>query len=232
MIGRDTLLISRRNGMISLINNLLAETKAFGAIIKVWLLTLVVLILCTCSGPKLMLGSQTIGKQTDYSLSFGKLARQIHDTMGCATLRTGDQGCISLHLERWSTWQPYQVTPGMVYFQSPVLMQRRCSQTRWFQFQLIIPSFSNPSRTEWTVQRPSLPTVSPLVNSPVENLPQPPTKPNRNYRDLTRPSIGRTPVITPTMGRNSNSSSTMNRVNGNVRTTSSTTGGLRKPHYD
>ena len=179
-----------------------------------------------------MLGNQTIGKQTDYSLSFGKLARQIHDPMGCATLRTGVPGFLSWPLERWSTWQPYQVTPGMVYFQSPVLMQRRCSQTRWFQFQLIIPSFSSPSRTEWTVQRPSLPTVSQPVSSPVENLPLPPTKPNRNYRDLTRPSIGRTPVTTPTMERSSNSSYMMNRGNGRGRTTSSTTGGLRKPHYD
>jgi hypothetical protein len=47
---------------------------------------------------------------------------------------------------------------------------------------------------------------------------------------LTRPSIGRTPVITPTMGRNSNSSYMMSRGSGKGPTTSSTTGGSRKPH--
>jgi len=122
------------------------------------------------------------------------------------------------------------VTVGMVYYPSPVLMQRRCSQIRWYPYQLIIPSFSNRPKTEWTVQRPSLPTVSPQPSIPVVSSPPPPTRPYRtNYRDLTPPSTGRIPVIIPTMGRNSNSSFMTSPASGRSRTTSSTTGGLRKP---
>ena len=214
--------------MFTLIKNSLNATKAIGFITKVFLLTLLVLITCTCSGLKLMSGHQTFGSQIDYSLFSGKLVRQIHEPMGCVTLRTGVPGFLSWPQERWLTWQPYQVTVGMVYYQSPVLMQRRCSQIRWYPYRLIIPSFSNRFRTEWIVQKPNLPTVSPQVSSPVVNLP--PTKPRPNYRVSTRPSIGKIPVTTPTMGRNLNSSSMMNRGSGSVPTTSSTTGGLRKPH--
>jgi hypothetical protein len=122
------------------------------------------------------------------------------------------------------------VTVGMVYYPSPVLMQRRCSQIRWYPYQLIIPSFSNRPRTEWTVQRPNLPTVSPQPSTPVVSSPPPPTRPYRtNYRDLTPRSTGRTPVTTPTMGRSSNSSYMTSPASGRSRTTSSTTGGLRKP---
>jgi len=213
--------------MITLIKNLLVEKKVFGFITKAILLTLLALIICTCSGPKLMLGNQTLGSQIDYSSFSGKLVRQIQDPMGCVTLRTGVPGFLSWHQERWLTWQPYRPTVGMVYYQSPVLMLRPCSQIRWYQYRPIILSFSSQYRTEWTVQRPSLPTVSPQVSSPVVNLP--PTKPRPISRDWTPQSTGRTPGITPMMGRNSNSSSMMNRGSGNVRTTSSTTGGLRKP---
>ena len=213
--------------MITSIKSLLVEKKVFGFIIKASLLISLALIICTCSGPKLMLGNQTLGSQIDYSLFSGKLVKQIHDPMGCVTLRTGVPGFLSWPQERWLTWQPYQVTVGMVYYPSPVLMRKPCSQIRWYPYQLIIPSFSNRYRTEWTVQRPSLPTVSPQVSSPVVNLP--PTKPRPNYRVSTRPSIGKIPVTTPTMGRNSNSSFMTSPVNGRSRTTSSTTGGLRKP---
>ena len=213
--------------MITLIKNLLVETKAFGSIIKAWLLTLLVLILCTCSGPRLMLGNQTIGKQTDYSLSFGKLAKQTNAVMGCATLRTGVLGFPSWHQERLLIWQPYQVTLDMVYYPSLGQMLRPCSQIRWYPYRLITPSFSNRYRTVWTDQKPNLPTVSQLLSLPVENLPQ--TKPNRNYRVSTPRSIGRTQVITPTTVKNSNSSYMMNRASGKGLTTSSTTGVLRKP---
>ena len=184
-----------------------------------------------------MLGHQTLGSQIDYSLFSGKLVRQIHDPLGCVTLRTGVPGFLSWQAERLSTWQPYQVTVGMVYYPSPDLTRRVCSPIRWYPYPSITHSFSNRPRTEWTGPRPSSPTVSPQVSSPVVNLPPPPPppppRPMKHYRisrDLTRPSIGRTPVTTPTMGRNSNSSYMMNRASGSVRTTSSTTGGSRKPH--
>ena len=217
--------------MITSIMNLPVGRKVFGFITKTFLLTLVVLITCTCSGLRLTSGHQTLESQIDYSLFSGKLVRQIHDPMGCVTLRTGVPGFLSWPQERWLTWQPYQVTPGMVYYPSPVLMQRRCSQIRWYPYQLITPSFSSRPRTEWTVQRPSLPTVSQPPSLPdVPSPPPPPMKPYRtNYRDLTPPSTGRIPVTTPTMGRSSNSSFMMNRGSGKSPTTSSTTGGLRRP---
>ena len=218
--------------MITSIMSLPVGRKVFGFITKAFLLTLVVLITCTCSGLKLTSGHQTLENQIDYSLFSGKLVRQIHDPMGCVTLRIGGPGFLSWPQERWLTWQPYQVTPGMVYYPSLVLMQRRCSQIRWYPYQLITPSFSSRPRTEWTVQRPSLPTVSQPPSLPdVSSPPPPPMKPYRtNYRDWTPPSIGKTPVITPTTVRNSNSSFMMSRVNGKAPTTSSTTGGSRKPH--
>ena len=214
--------------MITLIKSLLVEKRVFGFITKAILLTLLALIICTCSGLRLTSGSQTSVSQIDYSLFSGKLVRQIHDPMGCVTLRTGVLGFLSWPQERWLTWQPYQVTPGMVYYPSLGLMQRPCSPIRWYPYLSITHSFSNPSRTEWTVPRPSLPTVSQPPSSPVVNLP--PTKPQQIYKGSIRPLTGKTPVITPTMGRNSNSSFMTSPVSGNVRTTSSTTGGLRKPH--
>ena len=216
--------------MTTLIMNLPVGRKVFGFITKAFLLTLVVLITCTCSGVKLTLGHQTLENQIDYSLFSGKLVRQIHDPMGCVTLRIGGPGFLSWPQERWLTWQPYQVTVGMVYYPSPVLMQRRCSQIRWYPYQLITPSFSNRPRTEWTVQRPSLPIVSPPPNTPDVSSPPPPTKPLRIYRDWTPPSTGKIPVTTPTMGRNSNSSFMMNRGSGKNPTTSSTTGASPRRH--
>ena len=218
--------------MITSIMNLPVGRKVFGFITKTFLLTLVALITCTCSGLRLTSAHQTSVNQIDYSLFSGKLVRQIHDPLGCVTLRIGGPGFLLWPQERWLTWQPYQVTPGMVYYPSLDLMPSLCSQIRWYPYRLITPSFSNRPRTEWTGPRPSLPTAYQPPSTPVVNLPPPPPKkPYRtNYRDLTPPSIGRTQAITPTMGRSSSFSSMMSRGSGSVRTTSSTTGGLRKPH--
>ena len=213
-------------------NNLNAEKKAIGSIIKVWLLTLLALTLCTCSGPKLMLGSQTLGKQTDYSSFSGKLAEPILDPMGCATLRTVDLDFLSCHQLKLLILQQYPLIHGSVYCPNLDKMLRRCSLTRWYQSLLITRSSLNQYRTEWTVRRPSLPTGSRPRNLPGDDsIPRidPSKKPLRVW---TRPSIGRTRVIMPTMGKNLNSSSMMNRGNGKGRTTSSTTGVLRKPPLD
>jgi len=113
------------------------------------------------------------------------------------------------------------------------LMPRRCLPIRWYPYQLTTPSFSSRPRTEWTVQRPSLPTGSQQVSLPVENSPRPTTKPYRtNWRVSTPRSTGRIPATTPTMERSSSSSFMMNQGSGRSRTTSSTTGVLRKPPLD
>ena len=168
--------------------------------------------------------------ENEFNTFSGKLARQTYDRTDCATLRIVDQAFPLWHQERWLTWQPYLATPDMVFYLSLDPMRKRCSQIKWFRYPLITHSFSNLSRTEWTVQRPSLPSASPRPSSQDGTL-SVPTNP-KPYRVSIPRSTGRTPVITPMMVRNSNSSSTMRVVSGNARTTSSTTGVLRKPPLD
>ena len=214
--------------MTILTKNLLGVKKVFGLLTKTFLLILLVLITCTCSGPKLMLGNQTLGNQIDYSTYFGRHAKQMPGLMECVILKTvGQDSHLCPQLSR-STLLQYPRIHGSAYCPNLVPMLKRCSQIRWYQFPLTIPSFSNRSRTVWIGQRPSSRTGYPRQNSPVESL-----TPIRRYKKLpvlTPPSTGRIPVTTPTMGKNLNSSSTMNRGNGKGRTTSSTTGGSQKQH--
>ena len=209
--------------------NLKNAKKAFGLTVRAFLLILLALTICTCSGPRLMLGSQTFEKRIDYSTFSGRLAKQIPDVMGCATLRTDVLGFHSWPQERLLIWQPYRVTLDLEYYPNLGLMLRRCSPTKWYQYRLITPSFSNRYRTVWTDPKPSLPIVYPHQNLQEEKL-RVRMKGPRSSQVLIPPSIGRTQVTTPTMGRNSNSSSTMSRGSGNGRTTSSTTGGSRRQH--
>ena len=209
-------------------NNLDLEKKATGSIIRIWLLTLLVLTLCTCSTPKLTLGSQTFGKQIDYSSSFGKHAKQIPGLMECVILKTVEADSHLCPQLRQSTWLQYPRMHGTAYCPNLVPMLKRCSQIRWYQFPSTIPSFSSRSRTVWTGQRPNSHTVSQPVDS-LESQSKVKVIRSRS-RVLIRRSTGRIPVTTPTMGRSLNSSSTMNRGSGKGPTTSSTTGGLRKQH--
>ena len=80
-------MILKKNGMRILIENLPGATKAIGSLIKVNLLILLVLTICTCSRPKLMLGNQILGNQTDYFTYSGKLVKPIIGHMECATLK-------------------------------------------------------------------------------------------------------------------------------------------------
>ena len=82
----------KKNGMNILTKNLRDVKKVFGFITKTSLLILLVLITCTCSGPKLMLGSQTLGNQTDYSTYSGKLVKQTAGVMECAYLKNRRSG--------------------------------------------------------------------------------------------------------------------------------------------
>ena len=80
-------LILKKNGMTTLIKNLSIEKKVFGFITKALLLTLLVLITCTCSGPRLMLGSQTFEKPiANFSYS-GQPVLQTIDVTVCPISR-------------------------------------------------------------------------------------------------------------------------------------------------
>ena len=92
MTGRNTLTRLKKNGMTILMKSLRDVKKVFGLKTKALLIILLALTICSCSGPKLMLGQQTIGNQTDYSLYSGKLAKQMYGVTECAILRTDGQG--------------------------------------------------------------------------------------------------------------------------------------------
>ncbi len=216
--------------MITSIMNLLAEKKGFGSIIKVWLLTLLVLTICTCSGVKSTLVNRTFANQIDYSISFGRLAKPMYVHMDCATLRTEDLDFHLWHQARWLTWQPYPLTLDMEYYRNLDLMRRRCSRIKWYQYQSTIRSFSSQYKTVWTGQRQNLPLESQPQNTPVRSLKQ--TKLYASSTGSTLRSTGKTRATTRMTVRNSSSSSTMRAVNGNVRRTSSTTGVSRKRVYD
>ena len=206
--------------------NLNTEKKAYGLITTAVILILLVLITCTCNGVKLTSGNQTFVKPIEYSTSFGKPARRTSDVMECVTLRIDDQGSLSWHRVRWSTWQLYPVIPGMVSCPSPVLTLRRCLQTKSCPYPSTTPSSSSQSKTVWTDPKQKLRSESQRQNLP-DGVSQVQTS-QKIYKAWTQPSIGRTPVTTPTMGRNSNFSYTTNQGNGRGQTISSTTGGSRK----
>ena len=216
--------------MITSMRNLIEESKVFGFITKAMLLILLVLITCTCSGVKLMSVNQTSVNQTDYFTYSGRLVRPILDPMECVTLRTDVLGFPLWRPGSALIWQPYQATLGLGYYQSLVLMPRRCLPTRWYRYRLITPSFSNQFRTEWTVQRQNLRTEYPQRSTRVRNSRR--TSSYKRSTVSTPRSIGKTQATTRMTVKSSSSSSTMRAASGSVRRTSSTTGGSRKPAYD
>ena len=98
-----------------LIKNLLKEKKGIGSITKGFLLILLALTICTCSGPRLMLGDQTLEKQIDYSLFIGKRVKQIDGVMECAISRIDVQVFRLWHPQRQLTWLPYLPMHGTEY---------------------------------------------------------------------------------------------------------------------
>ena len=182
----------------------------------------------TSTGLKSTWDHLILGRQTEYFTTFGRLARQMPGLMECATLRTGGLDLVLWHHPNALTRQQLQKILGLGYYQRLELMQRRCLQTRWFQYPSTIRSFSNQSRTVWNVPRRSSPTKYPQEDLPEIPFEKPKWKEREWKKVWTQPSIGRTQGTIRTMGRNYNSSSMMNRVNGRGPTTSSTTGGSPK----
>src|SRR5210317_1790893 len=151
--------------MHTLIENLPNAKKAFGFATKVVALILLALIICTCSGPRLMLGSQTLEKQTDYSSYSGKHARQIKDVMEYAILRIEGPGLVSCHQAKQLTKLLSGPTLDSESYRSVVQMQRRCLQTKWYPYQSTTPSSLNQYKTEWIGLRPNLHSEYPPPSS-------------------------------------------------------------------
>jgi len=159
--------------MIILIENLLEEKRGIGLLIIRMLLILLALIICTCNTPRLMLGSQTSERLIDSSSFFGKPAKPINGVMECAILKTvGPVLASCLQQRQYIRLQLHQ-THGLGYCPNLVLMQRKCSQTRWSQSQLTTRFFSNQSKTEWTDQNRNLHIESPPQSLPKRVLPKP-----------------------------------------------------------
>lgn len=206
--------------------SLSAEKKAYGIITGMFLLILLVLITCTCSGVRLTSGSQTLGRQIDYSTSFGRHVRRTPDVMECVTLRIDGQGSLLWQVVRPLIWQQYPVMHATEFCPSPVLMLRKCLQTKSCQYPSTTRSSSNQSKMAWIDLKQNL-----LSESLHQSLPDGVSRARKNqkiYKAWTPPSTGRTPVTTPMMERNSNSSFMMNQGSGRDRTTYSTTGGSLK----
>ncbi len=111
--------------------NLKDVMKGIGSITKTSLLMLLVLITCTCSGPRLMLGPLNLEKQIDYSLYSGKLAKQTAADMECAIIKTDDPDFLLWHHQKQLTGQQFHLIHGLAYCPNLGPMLRKCSQTRW-----------------------------------------------------------------------------------------------------
>ena len=181
-------------------NNSKTEKRAIGSIIRVWLLTLLALTLCTCSGVRLMLGDPNSGKLTDYSTYSGKLVKQTEGVTACLISRTDVQVFRLWLQERRSTWPQYQVMHGLGYCPNLAPMRRKCSRIKSYPYLSIIRSFSNRYKTVWTDQRPNWPTEYRPRGSQ-ENRSK--TSKTKNYlRVSTQQSTGKTQGTTPMTGRN------------------------------
>ena len=200
MIGTNSLYSSKKNGMITLIKNLKGVKKVFGFITKMLLATLLVLITCTCSGPRLMLGSQILGNQTDYSLYSGKLVKQMYGATECVILKTDGQVSLSWHQAKRLTRQQYLQIQDLAFYQNPGQTPKRCLLIRSYPSQLITPSSSNQSRTVWIGRRQNSRTEYPRQNLRERSLIQ--TKSYKRSPGSTRRSTGRIPGTTRTMVKN------------------------------
>ena len=150
--------------MYTLIESLLEDTKGIGSLIKVLLLISLALIICTCNGPRLMLGKQTLEKQTDYSLYSGKLAKQINAATECVTSKTDGLVFHSWHRAKLSTLPLSLVMLDTVSFQNQGLMRRKCLPIKLYQFQSTTRFSSNQFKTVWIDQKQNLHTEFLLVD--------------------------------------------------------------------
>ena len=139
--------------MTILTKSLKEGKKAFGLITKIILLTLLVLITCSCSGLKLTLAPQIIENQIEFSLYSGKPVKQIKDVMECAILKTDALVSPLWHRQNLYIKQQYLQTQGLAYFQNQELMLRKCLPTKSYLCLSTTRSFLNQYRTVWIVQK-------------------------------------------------------------------------------
>ena len=212
--------------MTILKKNFKGVKKVIGFLTKISLLILLALTICTCNGPRLILGSQILESQIDYSIYSGRLAKQIRDAMACHTSKTDVRDFHSWHPGKWLIWQPYQAIHGLEYCPNLEPMRRKCSRIKLYPLVSTTPFSLSQYKTVWTGRRQSLHTAYQLQSLQEEDLIR--KRRSRHLRDLTRRLTGKTLETMRMMERSSSYSSTMKAVSGKDRTISSTTGGLQK----
>ena len=197
----------------------------FGLKTTVFLLILLALTTCTCSGPRLMLGSQSSESLIEYSIFTGKRVKQTIGLMECAILKTeGLASPLCLHL---NPLLKQQLLPmhGLGYCPNLELMLKKCSQIRLYQYQQTTPSFSSQYKTEWTGQRQSSHTGSQRPSLPEKTLNK---QKQTSSQDLTQLSIGKIQATIPMTVKNSGYSCMMNLESGSDPIISSTVGASLK----
>jgi hypothetical protein len=165
------------------IQTMLKENKGFGFIIKASLLILLALITCTCSGVRLMWGSQSLGKPIDYSIFSGKLVKQTTGVMECAISKTDVQDFLSWRLGKRLTLQQYHQTHALGYCPNLVPMLKKCSQIKLYLYPSTTHSSSSQFKMEWIDQKQNLPIEYQPLNLPGENLPSLPVTNLKNLQD-------------------------------------------------
>ena len=135
LTGRHTQKNLKKNGMSTLIKNLLNAKKCFGFVTRAVMFILPALIICTCSGPRLMLGDQNLGKQIDYSLFTGKHVRQTRDVTEFVTSKIDGLDLALCHrLKQLTKPRSLQIV-GLGYYQKLEQMQKKCLPTKSFLYQ-------------------------------------------------------------------------------------------------
>ena len=126
MTGRNIQLSLKKNGMIISTKSSKEENRVTGFIITMFLLILLAHITCTCNGQRSILEHQTLEKQTDSSLYFGKHVKQIQDVTACATSKTDDLDSLLCQAQNLSTRLQYLPMLDLEYFPSLEQMPKKC----------------------------------------------------------------------------------------------------------
>ena len=156
-----------------LIENLPDAKKDIGSITRIYLLILLVLTICTCSGPRLMLGSQTSEKLIDCSSFFGKHAKRTNVVTECVILKTVDPDLVSCLQVKPSIRLQLLQTHASGYCPNLDLMLRRCLPIKSYRYQSIYRSSLSQYKMEWIDRNRSSRTGYQPRSLPRSPLPQP-----------------------------------------------------------
>lgn len=89
--------------------------------------------ICTSTGQRLMWVRPNLGRQTEYSITFGKPVRRTIGVTECATSRIDGLALASWHHQKLLMWLRRQETRGSVYYRKRVLMRKKCLPTRLYR---------------------------------------------------------------------------------------------------